>query len=525
NNVDTAPTGHCLKLVTMPQMIKQFLRSRDALAAKYRYMKARFNPSAHEDETDNFLEELGGLVEEMEALLRDPVRCHFVPVTLAEALSVSETCALVRELQNLQVTISDMVVNRLVPPGSCPACADAQWRQKRELKNLFAQLSSNTFWGLPLYPEEVRGRKRLEAFWKGAKKLDVMATALSSRPPALPVRIEEAAQRPWPEKSLLIFAGKGGVGKTTLACATATRLAAESPERKVLLFSADPAHSLSACLDFPVGAMPTSVRPGLWAMEINAQVEFEALKQEYRKELNDFLGSLLPSLDLTFDREVMERILDLSPPGLDEIMALMRIMEFLERDQYDVIVLDTAPTGHLIRLLELPQLVDRWLKVFFGLFLKYKQVFRLPKIAQRLVELSKRIKQFRALLSDSSNSALYAVSILTLMALEETKDLLTACQRMGIFTPVLFLNQATPPFHCPLCSALYQGEQEIRRKFREAFPEKQQTLIFKQGEPSGLKELERLGEFLYAPLAANKLPPIYANALQDENSTQALSIR
>src|SRR3990172_10971711 len=271
--------------------------------------------------------------------------------------------------------------------------------------------------------------------------------------------------------------------------------------------------------------MPTAICPGLWGMEINAQVKFETLKREYREESNEFLGSLLPNLDLTFDRKVMERILDLSPPGLGESMALMRIMKFLEHNQYDVIVLDSAPTGHLIRLLELPQLVDQWLKAFFGLFLKYKQVFRAPRIAQRLVEMSKSIKQFRALLTDSRQSALYGVSILTQMGFEETKDLLNACQRMDISVPVLFLNQATPAFHCPLCSALYQGEQEIRRTFREAFPEVRQTLIFKQGEPRGLKELERLGEFLYAPLAAKKLPPCYANALQDENSVKSLSRR
>lgn len=523
--VDTAPAGHCINLFTMPQLMNEWLSALDALVAKHRYLKARFTPSATADETDNFLEELGSSVEEMETLLRDPVRCRFVPVTVAEALSISETCALVGELGNLKVAISDIVVNRLVASLSCPACADAQWRQKRELENLFAQLSSNAFWGLPLYPQEVRGRKCLEAFWKGAKKLDVIATALPSRPPALPVRIEGAAALPWPGKSLLIFAGKGGVGKTTLSCATAMRLATEPPEKKVLLFSADPAHSLSACLDFPVGAMPTPVRAGLWAMEISAQAEFEFLKQDYREELNDFLESLLPNLDLTFDRQVMEKLLDLSPPGLGEIMALMRIMEFLEGNQYDVIVLDSAPTGHLIRLLELPRLVGQWLKLFFGLFLKYKQVFRAPKIAQRLVEMSKRIKRFRALVTDSRKSALYAVSILTEMGFEETKDLLSACQRMVIPAPVLFLNQATPPLHCPLCSALHQSEQEIRRKFREAFPEKQQTLIFKQGEPRGLKELERLGEFLYAPLAAKELRPCYANALQEENSTQSLSGR
>ena len=199
-------------------------------------------------------------------------------------------------------------------------------------------------------------------------------------------------------------------------------------------------------------------------------------------------------------------------------MALVRIMEFLERGQYDVIVLDSAPTGHLIRLLELPQLMEEWLKVFFGIFLKYHHIFRLPKIAERLVETSIRIKQFRALLGDSSQSALYAVSILTEMGLEETKDLMEACRRMGISAPAVFLNQATPASDCPLCSAQYRGEQHVRRKFCEAFPGRQQTVIYKQGEPLGLQELGRLGEILYAPAEAKKLVSRFAKVLHHENS-------
>jgi arsenite/tail-anchored protein-transporting ATPase len=295
------------------------------------------------------------------------------------------------------------------------------------------------------------------------------------------------------------------VGKTTLASATSLRWAAEFPNQRALLFSADPAHSLSSCLDFPVADTPTLVCPGLWAMEIDAQAEFDALKQEYREELNEALHSLLPGADLAYDGEVMERILDLSPPGLDEVMALLRIMEFLERGQYDAIVLDSAPTGHLIRLLELPQLIEEWLKVFFGIFLKYQHIFRLPKIAQRLVETSRRIKQFRTLLSDSRQSALYAVSILTEMGLEETKDLIEACQRMDISAPAILLNQATPPSDCPLCAAQHRGEQVVRRKFCETFPGRQQTLIYKQGEPLGLTKLERLGDILYAPAEVKEL--------------------
>lgn len=497
--VDTAPTEHSLRLLRMPEFMRKWLGALDALGAKHRYLKARFSPgSSSSDEDGNFLATLAGSVEEMEKLLRDPARCRFVPVLLAEALSSNETVALVRELQRFEVAVSDLVVNRLLPDGSCPVCAVGRSGQIRELEDLLCQLPEYSFWGVPLYPQEVRGRQALESFWTSVGKLGEIPPA-PRRAPVLPSPpIEAAAELPPPQARLLVFAGKGGVGKTTLASATAVRLAGEFPGKKVLLFSAAPAHSLSACLDFPVGAAPTLVCPGLWAMEIDAQAELEALKRQYEEELNDFLESLLPNVDLVYDRAVMERILDLSPPGLDEVMALTRILEFLAQRTYDVIILDSAPTGHLIRLLELPQLIDQWLNVFFGIFLKYKRIFRLPGIAERLVDISKKIKEFRALLVDPGKSVLYAVSILTQMAFEETKDLLEACGRMRISAPLLFLNLATPASRCFLCSALRHGEQQIVRKFRAAFPDRGHILIHRQGEPCGFEDLRNLGNSLYA---------------------------
>ncbi len=83
-------------------------------------------------------------------------------------------------------------------------------------------------------------------------------------------------------------------------------------------------------------------------------------------------------MDLAFDRPAMERFVDLSPPGLDEVTALTQVLDLCDQHHYSTFVLDAAPTGHLIRLLETPDLLDCWLKVFFGLFLKYKRIFRLP---------------------------------------------------------------------------------------------------------------------------------------------------
>jgi arsenite-transporting ATPase len=318
----------------------------------------------------------------------------------------------------------------------------------------------------------------------------------------------ETAARPPGEKSLLLFAGKGGAGKTTLACATSMRLAQDSPSRQVLLFSNDPAHSLADCLGVPVGPAPRRICPGLTALEIDAQAEFRALKQLYREELSFFLRSLLPQMDLAFDREALERIMDLSPPGLDEVMALTRVMDLCDQNHYRTLVLDSAPTGHLIRLLEMPELVDCWLKVFFGLFLKYKQIFRLPKVSQRLVEMSKALKRLRALLAEPAQCALCGVAILTDMAFEETKDLFAACQRMQVNAPLLFLNLATPPSDCHLCWALWRRESVIEQKFRRAFPAAAKVVVYRHGEPRGLARLGQLGQSLYAAPAIKNV--IYA---------------
>jgi arsenite-transporting ATPase len=497
--VDTAPTGHTLRLLGMPALLHNWLEALEALLAKHRYMRKLFSHAEQRDEIDAFLEGLADSLTQMETLFRDGKRSRFVPVMLAEEMSLRETRSLLTELKRAEVPVSDIVINRLFPKNQCPVCADGCLQQSRILSEVFSKrdLSHYTWWGVPLHPKEVRGAEGLGAFWEGLTRL--------TRTPAWTARAI-APSRPWVEgaaraagqQSLLLFAGKGGVGKTTLACATSLRLAQDSPAGEVLLFSIDPAHSLADCLGAPVGPAPKRICPGLTALEIDAEAQFRALKQLYSEELQSFLQSLLPEMDLAFDREAMERIVDLSPPGLDEVMALIEVMELYDQNQYGTLVLDSAPTGHLIRLLEMPELVDQWLKVFFGLFLKYKQIFRLPKVSQRLVEMSKALKRVRALLADPEGCALYGVAILTEMAFEETKDLLAACQRMQVNAPLLFLNLATPPGDCPLCSASRRRESAIEQKFRRAFPTVEQVMVYRRGEPRGLAALGQLGQKLYA---------------------------
>jgi arsenite-transporting ATPase len=181
---------------------------------------------------------------------------------------------------------------------------------------------------------------------------------------------------------------------------------------------------------------------------------------------------------------------------------LAAVMDSLAPEGYDLMVLDAAPTGHLIRLLELPEIIEEWLKAFFSLFLKYRKIFRLPGISQRLIRLSKDLKRLRAILRDPSQAALYAVSILTEMSFAETTDLVAACGRLEIQVSGLFLNMATPAGTDPLCVSLSERESAVRGKFALTFPGISRSVVYRQSDPRGIDNLDALGRILYH--SANK---------------------
>lgn len=497
--VDTAPTGHTLNLLRMPVFLNQWLAALDGLLAKHRYLRQLFRGSRRRDHLDLFLEELEERIKKAGTLLQDPRRCRFVPVMLAEELSVQETLGLLDELKRLKVPVSQIVVNRLYPKNPCPACAGGRVRQQWHLHNLMEKAPEYSFWGVPLYPREVRGLELL-SFWQEASPLSARSSLPEAWPEQapLPCRVEDPGDLPGSGIRLLLFAGKGGVGKTTLACATAVRLAQEG-RGEVLLFSTDPAHSLAACLGVPLGTRPIRVAPGLSAMELDAGAEFQAFKAAYRADLEGFFEFLSPQVDFPFDRQALEGLLDLAPPGVEELMALTKVMQLLALDRYQVFLLDTAPTGHLLRLLELPELVDRWLRVFFEFLLKYRHLLKLPQLSRDLVQLSKNLKKFRGWLIDPNRAALFAVTAPTEMAFQETRDLVTACEGLGLRVPTLLVNLATPPRACPLCSTLERQEAGLKAKFRQAFASQQQTVIYRGDEPRGLARLRELGRIIYRP--------------------------
>jgi arsenite-transporting ATPase len=506
--VDTAPAGHTLRLLDLPQLMRRWLAALDKMLAKYRYMVKLYRGAYRKDSVDLYLDEATAELVSLGALLRSPERCRFVPVMLAEDLSIHVTQRMLAELDRLELPVQEIVVNRLRPSQpDCPDCLDWRRRQSHSIDALTPMFSRHRLWGLPLLLEEVRGIDALTQLWGQARPLsdavwrDPHGAASSQQPcqPARPPAVSHPMPLPGEATKLLLFAGKGGVGKTSLACASALRLAQQRPEQKILLFSIDPAHSLAACLGCSVGPEETCVGAGLFAIELDAKAEFERLKHDYAGELTGIFKrpSGSSGVELAFDREVMERMLDVAPLGLDEILALTRIVDLMERGRYDLFVLDTAPTGHLLRFLEMPELIDQWLKTFFGLFLKYRQVFWLPKITQTMVGLSKQLKMFRRLLVDAQRAQLIAVTIPTALAFAETEDLLAACARLRIAVPALMVNLLTAPRDCPTCSSIHRLEQSWLDRYRTLAAGRPLVQIFRQNEVAGFVPLSELGLALY----------------------------
>ena len=274
-------------------------------------------------------------------------------------------------------------------------------------------------------------------------------------------------------KQIVIFGGKGGVGKTTAAAAFALSLARAERNKKLLIFSTDPAHSLSDSFGEEIGREKHGVagNENLDAMEIDPGEWFEELKQRYRTWTDELFDSLTGAsrMEIKFDREAMRELVELTPPGIDEIAALGVISDLLDEKRYDSIILDTAPTGHLIRFLELPQVALSWIRTFMKLLLKYQNVMKATQVAEELVALSKSIKRVVALLTSTESCEFVGVAIAERMSLEETVDLAKALDKLQVPMEKLLINGLVPETGCAFCKSRREMQNEVVADFGKRF--------------------------------------------------------
>lgn len=300
-------------------------------------------------------------------------------------------------------------------------------------------------------------------------------------------------------KQIVIFGGKGGVGKTTAAAAFALALARAERTKKLLIFSTDPAHSLSDSFGEEIGSLKRGVggNENLDAMEIDPGEWFDDLKLRYRSWTDELFDSLTGAsrMEIKFDREAMRELVELTPPGIDEIAALGTISDLLDERRYDSIILDTAPTGHLIRFLELPQVALSWIRTFMKLLLKYQNVVKATQVAEELVALSKSIKRVMALLTDVEQCEFAGVAIAERMSLEETVDLAKALEKLQVPMEKLLINGLIPETaaaKCEFCKSRRAMQDEVIGEFRRRFKNRSVELFTAQQQPHEITGVDAL---------------------------------
>jgi arsenite/tail-anchored protein-transporting ATPase len=457
--LDTAPTGHALALLRTPEIVQVWIRALDGLLAKHRYMLQQFKGSYDQDALDLFLEDLHQQVEDFTSLLGDDKALRFIPVLRPERLVLAETLDLCQSLNELGLPPKEALLNlatledfRLILPEGL----DLESFMHR------SNLTSQGLRVLPAMAKECTGED-LEHLFDQSRSLDELELAYRSSRKAPQVSRPLAL----PATSIFCFCGKGGVGKTTLASAAALALA-KIYTGEGLLFSADPAHSLSDVWDQPIGSSGSLLAPGLFAVEVEAAASWEELRGLYAHELEHSLSKGLKNLDLAFDREVLENLLELTPPGLHELMALIRLLDLVEERDPAFIVLDPAPTGHFLRFLSTPQLLDDWLKQLFDLILKYREFLKLPKLSARLVKVSRRLKGLRKRLQAPEEATFVLVAHSNRVVMAETEDLLEGLRRQSLPVSGIFYNRIPPSFETAPLKAFAENASLAWGTLREA---------------------------------------------------------
>lgn len=256
----------------------------------------------------------------------------------------------------------------------------------------------------------------------------------------------------WLEKKILFFGGKGGVGKTTSATATAM-LAAERGQR-TLLVSTDPAHNTADILERKVGGKEQRLDENLWGLEIDA----EKAAEEYINGVSRNLRSRVkPALRGEIDRQLeMARI----SPGAEEAALFDRIGDLVARVEstYDMIVFDTAPTGHTLHLLSLPEMMEAWID---GLISRRKQVNEMSAlwrnltlaeggdspddpVEQVLVERKRKFARMRRYFLDPNLTAFVFVLIPERLPILETEKAIRMLEKHHIPVGGLIVNRVFP---------------------------------------------------------------------------------
>jgi len=288
-----------------------------------------------------------------------------------------------------------------------------------------------------------------------------------------------------PAARTLFLAGKGGVGKTTCAASISLQLARKHPRQKVTLISVDPAHTVR---DVFAREKPPE---NLTVETIDTRAKWQKLRATLGDEIERAVSALTPgNLTLAYDADAMKKLLEIAPPGADELFAITRLADLAQDHAQARVIVDTAPTGHFLRLLELPHTAGEWVREFMRILLRYRELIPTGNLGQELVNASRSLTALEQTLH-SDRAAVIVVTRPERIVIAETNRLLEELERRKIGVAAVIVNYMTPENQCPCDQSMRAAESgRLARSLRASRPE---TQIPRREEPVlTLDDLARL---------------------------------
>jgi arsenite-transporting ATPase len=300
---------------------------------------------------------------------------------------------------------------------------------------------------------------------------------------------------------VILYTGKGGVGKTSVAAATA--LMASKRGLRTLLISTDPAHSVSDAFDIEGSSSRVKLGPNLWIHEVDALTELEA----NWKQVHGYVTSLLASQGI--DEILAEELA--APPGMGEVAALMWIRKYYLEEKYDLLVVDCAPTGETLQLLSFPEVARWWLNKVFPIERRVMRVARpmlqplidipLPKddVFASVKDLLLDLDGTRAILADPKTTSVRLVLNLEKMVIKEAQRAYTYLNLYDYHTDAVIVNRVLPeegagPFFDRWRKSQWRYEEMVRQAF-DPLPILEAPMF--EQEVVGGEMLGRLGEAIF----------------------------
>lgn len=458
--VDMAPSGHSLNLFALMDFLDRFLEALELFQDKHRAMQQAFGRGLTADQADEFLQNTKNDLQAGRSLLQDQIRTACLVVSIPEPMSLVESQRFVTALGELGIPWGGVLLNRVVIASKDQTATAVERDRLQEQYSLVGQFQewvtaqNKPLWTIPLQDKEPVGLSALDqVFGQMQFASDVLLEkpaiggTLLQVPPSPPFLPDFLAQG----RKLLILGGKGGVGKTTVSAAIGWGFAQRYPQAQIRVISIDPAHSLGDAFDCVLGHEATQYQPNLSLQEIDAEIVLDQFREDYLWELAEIMSgdragdeAASQGMQLLYGPQAWRTLADQSLPGIDEMLSLITIMDLLDREEQSLIVLDTAPTGHLLRFLEMPTALGDWLGWIFKLWIKYQNVVGRADFMGRLRGLRKQVVEAQKKLTDPQHTEFIAVCQNQSAILAETQRLIQELENRGISHHFVVENRADP---------------------------------------------------------------------------------